>query len=102
MSGRGPAFFCEHCGAEVGRNDRACRRCGRFFSNVRCPSCGFTGSESLFGGGCPACGYSAPAAASRNAGKRSARGASPLPLWVYLVTAAALAAVIAAVLFSMR
>lgn len=50
-------FFCENCGAEVPKDAKMCRKCGRFFSSVRCPACGKTGSPSQFSKGCPACGY---------------------------------------------
>ena len=50
-------FFCENCGAEVARNAKVCRHCGRFFSSVRCPQCGKTGTPEQFVHGCPACGY---------------------------------------------
>ena len=50
-------FFCESCGAEVPPNAKFCRHCGRFFSSVRCPVCGETGSNEKFKNGCPNCGY---------------------------------------------
>jgi uncharacterized membrane protein YvbJ len=55
-----PRFFCDNCGSEVDSGAKACPRCGRFFSSVRCPSCGCTGEDKLFINGCPSCGYSAP------------------------------------------
>jgi len=86
-----PRFFCEHCGAEVKRNADRCSACGKFFSSVRCPKCGFVGAEDLFSDGCPVCGYSAGrrngpdrgGAAPGGAARQSAGG---LPLWVYLLT----------------
>ena len=50
-------FFCENCGAEVPQNARVCKHCGKFFSSVRCPVCGTTGSPGKFANGCPNCGY---------------------------------------------
>lgn len=50
-------FFCESCGAEVAKNARVCSTCGKFFSSVRCPKCGRTGSNEDFSNGCPTCGY---------------------------------------------
>lgn len=50
-------FFCENCGAEVPPNAKMCRHCGRFFTSVRCPVCGATGTNSQFANGCPVCGY---------------------------------------------
>jgi predicted RNA-binding Zn-ribbon protein involved in translation (DUF1610 family) len=82
-----PRFFCEHCGAEVGRDVKACPRCGRFFASVRCPACGFSGEEKLFAGGCPVCGYSAPGARSSLVPDTPPRvAAGKLPVWVYILT----------------
>lgn len=50
-------FFCENCGEEVAQNARFCKKCGRFFSAVRCPACGKVGSAHAFVNGCPSCGY---------------------------------------------
>lgn len=50
-------FFCENCGAEVPQNARVCKHCGKFFSSVRCPVCGTTGTPGKFANGCPNCGY---------------------------------------------
>lgn len=50
-------FFCENCGEEVAQNARFCKKCGRFFSSVRCPKCGKVGSAHAFSKGCPQCGY---------------------------------------------
>ncbi|MBQ7158318.1 MAG: zinc ribbon domain-containing protein [Treponema sp.] len=57
MSNPSAKFFCESCGAEVPRNARLCKKCGRFFSSVRCPNCGATGTPDTFKNGCPKCGY---------------------------------------------
>lgn len=112
-------FYCENCGAEVPQSARFCNKCGRFFSSVRCPVCGKTGSSNLFANGCPSCGYGgkdkpgiagtgfqsvedAKDAAVRSKGhfyvhrKAAARaskkdgGDGSLPFWVYIVTFAAL------------
>ena len=50
-------YFCENCGSEVGANARFCPKCGRFFSSVRCPKCGYTGATTAFKNGCPKCHY---------------------------------------------
>lgn len=50
-------FFCESCGHEVKQNAKVCNYCGKFFSSVRCPKCGKTGTTSEFENGCPDCGY---------------------------------------------
>jgi len=57
MKKQSAKFFCENCGAEVPQNAKVCRHCGKFFSSVRCPVCGTTGSPSKFAKGCPNCGY---------------------------------------------
>ena len=57
MKKQNAKFFCENCGSEVPQNARMCRHCGRFFSSVRCPVCGTTGSNEKFVNGCPNCGY---------------------------------------------
>jgi predicted RNA-binding Zn-ribbon protein involved in translation (DUF1610 family) len=88
-----PRFFCDNCGAEVGRNAKACPQCGRYFASVRCPSCGFTGDENTFKNGCPSCGYSVtPSPGSTLADTpvpEKKVPAGPLPLWVYLLSIAA-------------
>jgi predicted RNA-binding Zn-ribbon protein involved in translation (DUF1610 family) len=106
-------FFCDNCGTEVPRNSKRCPRCGRHFASVRCPRCGFTGEEFLFKDGCPLCGYCAPSvggappAAGGGAPARFPDGkkrgftkirAGKLPLWVYALTAALLAAAVILIL----
>jgi uncharacterized membrane protein YvbJ len=50
-------FFCENCGKEVRPGAFTCPWCGRVFTAVRCPECGFEGKASEFTHGCPACGF---------------------------------------------
>lgn len=58
MATKGPVkFFCEFCGSQVRAADRICPHCGSFFSQVRCPACGFQGENKLFLKGCPVCGF---------------------------------------------
>ena len=62
MQGRGDTvmkarFFCESCGAEVRHSERVCPSCGKTFTAVRCPRCGFEGGAKQFARGCPGCGY---------------------------------------------
>ncbi|MDR2898338.1 MAG: zinc ribbon domain-containing protein [Spirochaetaceae bacterium] len=88
---RKPKFFCDFCGTEVKQNDRMCRKCGKFFSSVKCPACGKTGSAAAFSNGCPACGY---AFSNNNSSEDPSNGGSlsekhhgeteSLPLWIYL------------------
>lgn len=118
MSGRKPKYFCESCGAEVPRNARVCPGCGRYFSSVLCPACGFAGAAELFADGCPVCGYSSSASPAeagalsfRKDDSRRSRGhrrvprraegrdvlpAGALPLWVYIATLAAVLVALAA------
>jgi len=80
-----PRYFCEHCGAEVKANARVCPRCGRFFSSVKCPKCGFVGESDDFRAGCPICGY----ALGTNNGAPDPIKPPPettgLPLWTWLL-----------------
>lgn len=104
-------FFCESCGKEVKQNAKVCTYCGKFFSSVRCPKCGKTGTTSEFENGCPDCGYAVNKnfkninssskgninsksgqsgffnSIMRAAEKRSAKqqNSDSLPLWMYLV-----------------
>ena len=99
-----PRFFCDNCGSEVGRDQKNCPNCGRFFAAVRCPSCGYTGSDEMFQGGCPMCGYSAPPPPdSKNAkpDKKKKKpswisgSSEPLPAWTYIISIIVLFALIA-------
>ena len=49
--------FCTSCGAQLEDDAKFCPKCGKFFSSVRCPECGFTGDVKTFLNGCPQCGY---------------------------------------------
>jgi predicted RNA-binding Zn-ribbon protein involved in translation (DUF1610 family) len=98
-----PRFFCENCGAEVPRNATNCPQCGRFFASVRCPSCGFTGEEAFFKGGCPVCGYSAAPAKGKvlpwPEKKKAPAIAGALPVWVYVTAVLALIVVLGALFY---
>lgn len=52
-------FYCESCGKKVHHRDSICPHCGRFFSKVKCPVCGMSGTSEQFLQGCPQCGYMA-------------------------------------------
>lgn len=65
-------FFCENCGAEVPQNAKMCRHCGRFFTSVRCPACGATGTNSQFENGCPVCGYAVGKGKKSSASEKAA------------------------------
>jgi hypothetical protein len=120
-------FFCENCGAEVPENARVCKYCGRFFSSVRCPQCGTSGTASMFDKGCPVCGYAVNNTQTifyndkDNKGKKNHLSCSEkrklksafnsysiknrsvlqndnsLPLWIYIITAGIFVAVLTAV-----
>lgn len=117
-------FFCENCGEEVAQNARFCKKCGRFFSAVRCPQCGKVGSSHAFVNGCPSCGYAEKGKAGKKksssdteksyeinqnkghffmhkpqysysqSGRRKNTGSNSLPLWIYGITLGALAVTI--------
>jgi len=111
-SQRSAKFFCENCGAEVPQNAKFCKKCGRFFTSVKCPNCGFTGPSTAFSAGCPKCGYAD--------GKNSIQGSetdlkmfedSPvphrkknyqtdnsLPAWIYVLTIGILSGVVIALI----
>ncbi len=108
-------FYCENCGKEVRASAKVCPHCGRFFSAVRCPVCGFTGESRQFLQGCPSCGYagatgqadrpdagfevydvesiSGRAGRGGGRGSRGAAGRPPsrgAPPWIYWLTLALL------------
>ena len=100
-----PKFFCESCGAEVPIDEKRCPNCGSYFASVRCPACGFVGDESTFLGGCPACGYSATdnnfgSSKSSENFPENKSPAKALPVWAYLLTAAAFTAIVVALFFT--
>jgi DNA-directed RNA polymerase subunit RPC12/RpoP len=66
-------FFCEQCGTEVPKNTVRCPSCGRYFTAIQCPQCGFRGSEEDFAAGCPTCGYMRPREVG-DGGRSPARG----------------------------
>lgn len=89
-----PRYYCENCGAEVRRDARVCPRCGRFFSSVKCPRCGYVGKVDDFKVGCPVCGYAEAASPSPEPFKAPPAQVPPLSPWVYVAALAALAAIL--------
>jgi RNA polymerase subunit RPABC4/transcription elongation factor Spt4 len=83
-----PKYYCEHCGLEVRRDARICPRCGRFFSSVKCPKCGYVGQADEFDSGCPVCGYAISANAAPEPIKPLPPAAPPPPWWAYPLAAA--------------
>ncbi len=57
VEGMKARFFCANCSTEVGPRTKRCPSCGKFFSAVTCPSCGYEGGAENFLKGCPVCGY---------------------------------------------
>ena len=111
-------FFCEFCGKEVHQNDKVCQYCGKFFASVRCPRCGKVGRTDEFTHGCPACGYAVTPSGKKKSsyGIRGLLGLGgsgngpfdrlrdhngsknydgSLPIWMYIVVIAVLAALCA-------
>ncbi len=86
-----PRYFCEHCGLEVRKNAKICPRCGRFFSSVKCPRCGYTGQAEDFEAGCPVCGYAEAANAAPEPDLPPPAVAPPPPRWAYAVALVVLA-----------
>jgi uncharacterized membrane protein YvbJ len=101
-----PTFYCDNCGAVVGKDDTVCPQCGRVFSTVRCPRCGYSGEADEFLSGCPVCGYAAHEEAEsiqREAGKIEAdRGEKRTPAAVYIITGIILFALLFAVIHFIR
>jgi len=85
----------------VPRNASNCPKCGRYFASVLCPSCGFSGEEALFKGGCPVCGYSSGKNKENlNEFPAPVKPANALPVWVYILCAAVFTGILAALFFS--
>ena len=53
----GKKYYCESCGKPVPETAHSCPFCGKNFTSVKCPVCGFSGNEKDFADGCPGCGY---------------------------------------------
>jgi hypothetical protein len=89
-----PRYFCEFCGLEVRKNAKICPRCGRFFSSVKCPRCGYSGRTEDFDSGCPVCGYADVANAAPEPTRPPPVEAPPLPVWAYVAALAVLAGLV--------
>jgi hypothetical protein len=108
-----PKFFCENCKAEVSARDKVCPKCGRFFSDVRCPRCNFTGAAEVFYTGCPRCGYLDPSFQAGEAAieildpaifepappPETRRGKEPLPPWFFLALTIGLGIILAVLVY---
>ena len=76
-------YFCEFCDTEVGENDKVCPKCGRSFSSVVCASCGYSGTESEFAGGCPKCGYAEKSIEKKSLARNREKKKEFIPWWVF-------------------
>ncbi len=97
-----PHYYCEGCGLEVRKDARVCPRCGRFFSSVKCPHCGYVGKADDFDRGCPSCGYAEAANPSPEPIKPLAVEAPPIPWWAFVVAALVILGLSLALLRSLR
>ncbi|MFZ4616401.1 MAG: double zinc ribbon domain-containing protein [Rectinemataceae bacterium] len=88
-----PRYFCEHCGSEVRGNARICPHCGRFFSSVKCPKCGYSGLADDFAAGCPGCGF-AYKQTELEPPRPSIEYKGSLPIWTWLAALVLLAGVL--------
>ena len=109
-------FFCENCGSEVPENAKFCKNCGKFFSAVRCPKCGYAVSNDFVSNENSKTEANATALASifnsisknkKNTFEQKSKTAfqkteTSLPLWIYLVTTALLFTMIFAVYSCIR
>lgn len=98
-------YFCDSCGLPVLPGSEICSHCGKKFSGVRCPSCGYQGREGEFFRGCPVCGYLASSnesgSVSRKAGyrKREEPKSFRLPDWFFRTALIILLAAIGILVF---
>ena len=95
-------YFCENCGAEVASNARFCPKCGKFFSSVRCPQCGFTGDVKTFINGCPQCGYAmTPIGTDTKKDKKKAKEqtSEDAPAWLFILCIIILIIIVSIILF---
>ncbi len=93
-------FRCDNCGRAVPLRHDTCPHCGKRFTAVLCPMCGFEGDSSLFRNGCPSCGYQGAGAAPAGVQPRPGKPPKPpLPSWFYLWSSVALLVILAIFLF---
>jgi len=107
---KAPRFYCDYCGTEVSGKVEKCPSCGRYFSSIKCPKCGFSGREELFTDGCPVCFYAKgsggkrPSGRQDSSGRQAGRGAKTPPdsgieSWIYIVAASLLVLTLAVLFF---
>ncbi|HON89096.1 MAG TPA: zinc-ribbon domain-containing protein [Spirochaetales bacterium] len=71
-------YYCQNCGKEVAAAAKRCPSCGRIFTSVLCPRCGFSGPEEIFVEGCPLCGSSVMTSQAQNAKHEKGSAYKPL------------------------
>jgi len=91
-------YFCENCGKEVSPGASTCPWCGRAFTAVRCPECGFEGKAADFRTGCPVCGFNQPVPAASSAPAPRPPRKSVLSARFYRIAGVVLLGLIAALL----
>lgn len=94
-------YYCEHCGREVRRDAVVCPYCGRFFTSVKCPKCGYSGRVEEFRRGCPVCGSTDALNPAPEPFKPPPQAVGPLPLWVYVAVGLALILILVLLLRAM-
>ncbi len=48
-------FYCAKCGTQVDKGAKVCHACNSLLASIKCPNCGFVGTEKNFTNGCPEC-----------------------------------------------
>lgn len=92
-------FFCDFCGEEVPANTSRCPGCGKIFTAVKCPKCGYMGKADNFNSGCPSCSYLMD---KEELAKEEFKPVKKAPLfkpWIYRLALFALAFVLLFLLF---
>jgi RNA polymerase subunit RPABC4/transcription elongation factor Spt4 len=97
-----PRYFCEFCGSEVRKDARVCPHCGRFFSSVKCPRCGYVGKADDFARGCPVCGYAEAANPPPEPIRPPVAKAAPVPWWAFVAVALVILGLSLALLRTLR
>ena len=89
----------------MGRDTKVCPYCGRIFTSVLCPKCGFSGDPERFRTGCPVCGHSgdfnAPGSFATPEIQAPKEPAPPVPVFMWIVAVVALGAALVALAFAM-
>jgi len=92
-------YFCDFCGEEVPANTPRCPRCGKIFTAVKCPKCGYMGKADDFNSGCPSCSYLIDKEELDKEELKPVEKAPPFKPWIYRAALFALAALLFFLLF---